>query len=380
MKVITELFNRGDIVRADSLKPPSETAKPTSSYSLQGLRSSLTGYLWGSSKPTPPSLDDPIVPVAALKAAAERAASLSGPMASSDLHTVKTFAAAITADSTRDAEAVIAHIVSKGDAVAVFTDASKDNPEPVFGVKLGRGTGAATDKDKGVLRTKAALENMEEMAGHLEVSVEAEKNAAAVAARSGNKTEALGRLRKKKVLESKLSSARSAAAKLSDVLMAVDEAESNREAVLALETGMESLRLANKDGVTADRVDSVAADFDDMMAEQQDVRMALEQINADSVDTEAQLEAELEELVAGKEEVEAAVADVGKSKLDDEAELELAQLLAELPTPTPYNGKEGNAVQAEGSGSATQGDGDKTGAEDETAASGSQGGVSAPTV
>ena len=50
-------------------------------------------------------------------------------------------------------------------------------------------------------------------------------------------------------------STRSAAGKLSEVIMAVDEAKSNREAVLALETAVESLKLSIEDEVMDDRVD-----------------------------------------------------------------------------------------------------------------------------
>lgn len=344
MKVIDELFTRGDIVRADALKPPSQQSASQSSYAFGALRSTLTSYIWGSTTQSAPSLDDPIVPVAALKAAAERASSLSGPMASADIHTVKTFAAAITADNTRDAEAVIAHMVSRGDAAVLFTEVTKENPEPILGVKLGKGKPA--EGDKGVLHTKAALERMEEMASHLEVAVATEKTAATIAAKAGNKGEALTRLRKKKVLDTKLASARSAATKLSDVLMAVDEAESNREAVVALETGMASLKSVTADGVTAGRIDSVAADYDEMMGDQQDVRVAFEQLNMDAMGNDAALEAELEDLVNEKTDnvpavveehaAESAAGAAGSSKLDDEAEEELARLLSELPTPTPF--------------------------------------------
>lgn len=344
MKVITELFNRGDIVRADSLKPPSQNAGG-SSYSLSTIRTTLSSYIFGSNAEAAPSLDDPIVPVAALKAAAERASSLSGPMASADIHTVKTFATAITNDNVRDAEAVIAHIVQKGDASVLFTDVTKENPEPILGVKLGKTK--PVSGDKGVLHTKAALDRMEEMASHLETSVESEKQAAMHAAKSGNKAEALTKLRKKKVLETKLASARAAGAKLSEVLMAVDEAESNREAVVALETGMASLKSVTADGVTADRIDSVAADFDELIGDQQDVRVAFEQLNMDAMGNDAVLEAELEDLVNEADNLSTQVQEGAKegkeggvpvptpvSKLTDEAEEELAKMLAGLPTPT----------------------------------------------
>lgn len=299
VRVIEELYNRGDIVSADSLKAPSNSTQ--SSYSLSSLKTTVGSYLWGSAKPKAPALDDPIVPVAALKAVAQKASTLSGPTASGDIHTVKTFADDLTAGNTRDAEAVIAHIVSKGEAIALFTDPTTEDPDPILGVKLGRGS--ANPADKGVLRTKAALEKMEKVSSHLDHAVEAEREAAVAAAKAGNKSDALSRLKKKKALEAKLNGARATATKLSDVLMAVDEAESNREAVSALETGMSSLKTATEGGVTADRVDAVAADFDEMLAEQQDVRHALEQLNQGPIGAdEALLEQELEELVAGEQE------------------------------------------------------------------------------
>lgn len=333
MRVISELFKRGDIVSADTLKPPSKHSAVTS-YSLGSIRSSLSSYIWGTAKAKTISPDDPIVPVAALGTAAGRLSSLSGPMASADIHTVKSFAAAVTAGNIRDAEAVISHIVSKGHATALFTDATAENPDPVFGVKLGKST--VNPADKGVLRTKGALENMEQLADHLETSVASEKEAATIAAKAGNKSEALSRLRKKKVLEAKLVGARSAAVKLSDVLMAVDEAESNKEAVLALETGMASLKLATSGGVTAERVDTVAADFKEMMEGQTDVRMALEQLSHESAGEDAVLEQELEDLLSEDTAVTAVVSSmpVPAKTLADEAEEELAALLQSLPTPS----------------------------------------------
>lgn len=334
LRVIRELFQRGDIVSADTLKPPSKDSAARSGYTLSALKQTLGSYIWGAKKSESPSLDDPIVPVAALKAAAARFASFSeGPMASTEIHTVKTLAAAVTARNTRDAEAVISYLVSKNEAVPLFTDPSPEHPQPVLGVKFGKHK--VNPSDQGVLRTKAALEHMEQQSMHLEKAVAAEKEAATVAAKAGHKSEALTRLRRKKVLEAKLTGTRSAATKLSDVLMAVDEAESNKEAVLALETGMASLKLVNENGVTADRVDTVAADFKDLMEEQNDVRLALEQLAKDSAADDAVLEEELEELMTGKPSaVRVTPGKIPKKTLADSAEEELAELLAALPSPS----------------------------------------------
>lgn len=294
VRVIEELFKRGDIVSADTLKAPSTITQ--SSYSLSVLKSTLGNYIWGSTKPNVPSLDDPIVPVAALKIVAERASTLSGPIASADIHTVKSFADTLTASNTRDAEAVIAYIVSKGEATAVFTDPTKEDPDPVLGVRIGKKS--ENPSDKAVLRTKAALERMEKVSSHLEGAIEVERKAAVAAAKSGNKSDALARLKKKNALEAKLTGTRATATKLSGVLMGVDEAESQRDAISALETGMSSLRMVTEGGITADRVDAVAADYDEIMVGQQDVRHALGQLNQDSsgVDLDS-LEQELHDLM-----------------------------------------------------------------------------------
>lgn len=297
-RVIEELSKRGDVVSTDTLKASTATP-PKSSYSFGSVRATLSSFIWGPKKAPTLGLDDPIVPVAALKSVAERVSRLSGPVATADIYTVKTFAAEITGDSTRDAEAVIAHIVSKGEATPLFTTPTKDDPEPVFGVKLGSASASQADRD--VLRTKAALERMTKLSTHLKDSIKAEETAAVVAAKAGNKAEALLRMKKKKGLEAKLTGARAAATKLEAVVMAVDEAESNREAVAALETGMASLKTVTADGVTADRVDAVAADFDEMLSEQQEVRTALEQLNQDALEPdEADLEKELEAMMSGK--------------------------------------------------------------------------------
>lgn len=316
MRVVEELFKRGDIVSADTLKAPSTNTQ--SSYSLGTLRSTLGSYIWGSAKPTAPSFDDRIVPVAALKIVAERASTLSGPIVSADIHTVKSFADTLTASNTRDAEAVIAHLVSKGEATAVFTDPTREDPDPVLGVRIGKKSETASDK--AVLRTKAALERMEKVSSHLEDSIEVEKKAAVAAAKSGNKSEALSRLKKKNALEAKLAGTRATATKLSGVLMGVDEAESQRDAISALETGMSSLRMVTEGGITADRVDAVAADYDEILAGQQDVRHALGQLNQDSsgIDMES-LEEELHDLmVSSTKPSGAAVEQPAKTLLENQ--------------------------------------------------------------
>lgn len=334
LRVIRELFQKGDIVSADTLRPPSKDSSNRAGYTLSALKQTLGSYIWGAKKTESPSLDDPIVPVAALKAAAARFASFSeGPMASTEIHTVKTLAAAVTGRNTRDAEAVISYLVSKNEAVPLFTEPSPEHPEPVLGVKFGKHK--VNPSDQGVLRTKAAFEHMEQQSMHLEKAVAAEKEAATIAAKAGQKSEALTRLRRKKVLEAKLTGTRSAATKLSDVLMAVDEAESNKEAVLALETGMASLKLVNENGVTAGRVDNVASDFKDLMEGQTDVRLALEQLAKDSAADDAVLEEELEELITGKPSaLKVTPSKLPKKTLADEAEEELAELLAALPSPS----------------------------------------------
>eukprot|EP00178_Gracilaria_changii_P015118 TRINITY_DN423_c0_g1_i1.p1 TRINITY_DN423_c0_g1~~TRINITY_DN423_c0_g1_i1.p1 ORF type:complete len:453 (-),score=101.15 TRINITY_DN423_c0_g1_i1:6980-8338(-) len=333
LRIMRQLFQKGDIVSADTLKPPSKESTARSGYTLSSLKQTIGSYIWSSKKPEAPDLDDPIVPVAALKAAAARLSSYSdGPMASTEIHTVKSLASAVTERNTRDAEAIISYLVSKNEAVPLFTEPSPEHPEPVLGVKFGKQK--VNPSDKGVLRTKAALEHMEQQSSHLEKAIAKEIEAATRAAKTGNKAEALTRLRKKKVLEAKLTGARSAAAKLSDVLLAVDEAESNKEAVLALETGMESLKLVNENGVTADRVDNVAADFKELMEDQSDVRLALEQLGQESAADDAVLEEELELLVSGRKPSEIEVNKQPTKTLADEAEEELAQLLAKLPSPS----------------------------------------------
>jgi Snf7 len=318
--VIEELFRRGDIVRASPLPVPTSAPATTSPLSLSGVKSVLSSYIWGTSAPAVPSLDDPIVPTAALAAVAARAKDrLGGPVTSDDIHTVQSFADELTAGSTRDAEAVIAALVAKKSAAVIYTDATPDQPEPLVGFKFGGN--APTAADKGILQTKAALHRMEQLAIHLDKGVLQETAAATLAARAGNKAEALARLRKKKLLDNKLAGARASVHKLTDVLMAVDEAASNKEAVQALEIGMDSLRVANENGVSAERVDAIAADYADAVADQDDVRTALQQLNI-SPDGENDLAAE-------EAELDAMLAAETASKVGSAGGLGVAELAAE---------------------------------------------------
>jgi hypothetical protein len=324
--VIHELFRRGDIIRADSLTLP-DPATPASSTSLlssSGIQSFLKRNLWGAAVPEPPALDDPIVPTAALAAVAARAkAALGGPVSSDEIQTVQSFANALTNRNTRDAQTVIAHLVNTREASILYTDVSLENPKPIPGFKLG--SAAPSNTDKGVLQTKAALERMEELSAHLERSVEAETTAATNAARAGNKAEALSRLRKKKLLDNKLAGARASVLKLADVLMAVDEAASNKEAVQALEIGMGSLRAANANGISAQRIDAIASDYAEAAADQEDIRVALQQLNQPAMgETNAAEEAELEAMLVA----ESVGHKIEAPATDEEAEL--TKIMAEL--------------------------------------------------
>lgn len=106
-----------------------------------------------------------------------------------------------------------------------------------------------------MLKPKVVLERVEETVGHLSVAVKSEKAQEKELAIKGGKKVALDNLRKKKVLDAKLASARSALSKLGDMMMAVEEAESNNEVVSALEIDMEILKIVTKDGVTAEGVE-----------------------------------------------------------------------------------------------------------------------------
>jgi Snf7 len=345
--VIEELLRRGDILRADSL-----TLLPAGGKSATagGIASTLSRYIFGSPPPAPLGLDDPIVPTAALEAAAARAKDmLGGPVSSDDIHTVQSFASEFTARNTRDAEAVISQLVSLRAATVLFTDVTPETKLPVAGFKFG--TTPPNEADKGVLQTKAALQRMEDLAAHLEKSVALETAAATAAARSGNKADALARLRKKKLLDNKLAGARASVHKLTDVLMAVDEAASNKEAVQALEIGMESLRVAAANGVSAERVDAIAADYADHTADQEDVRVALQQLNQDpsGLNETAAEEAELAAMMAAEDVGHSITAPDPVVEGSAEEEAELAKIMAEfgiakndtadLPTPPSPSGR-----------------------------------------
>lgn len=338
--VLEELFRRGDITRAESLAVHPETAEAPSGYG-SAVRSTLSKYLWGSSaKPTPPGIDDPIVPVAALAAAASKAKDqLGGPVSTDDIHTVQSFAGEFTARNTRDAEAVISYLITEKSASALVGDPTPENKAGITGFKFGMAP--PTDADRGILQTKAALQRMEELSAHLEKSVAQETAAATSAAKAGNKGDALARLRKKKLLENKLSGARASVHKLTDVLLAVDEAASNKEAVEALEIGMGSLRAANENGVSAARVDAIAADYAEHTADQEDIRVALDQLNQPEGNDYAAEEAELAAIMAAEEGGhKLSVPEVQGSAEEEEelnkimAELGIAKNdTADLPTP-----------------------------------------------
>lgn len=349
-KVLNELVNRGDILRADSLTLAAATSPAPAPSTASSLASTLSSYIFGAPAPKPIGLDDPIVSTAALAAVAARAQeALGGPVSSDDIHTVSSFAAALTARNARDAEAVISHLAATSGATVLTADPNPENESQVFGIKFG--PGAATEADKGVLQTKAALQRMELLAAHLEESVAAETAKATAAARAGDKAGALARLRKKKLLDNKLAGARASVHKLTDVLMAVDEAASNKEAVQALEIGMDSLRIATAGGVSAERVDAIAADYAEHTADQEDVRVALQQLSKDPVlgDDTAAEEAELAAMMAAEEAghpLDVGVTPVAGSAEEEE---ELDRIMRELgiekndtvglPTPPSPTGK-----------------------------------------
>lgn len=328
--VIEELFRRGDIARAESLTASPDSSTHSTSVGYGGIvRSVMAKYLWASpTKPATLEIDEPIVPTAALRAAAGRAKDrLGGPVSTDDIHTVQSFAREFTARQIRDAEAVIGHLVKENAASVLVTDPSSENSANVTGFKFG--TTPATETDKGILQTKAALQRMDELSSHLERSVAEETTAATAAAKSGNKGDALSHLRKKKLLENKLAGARASVHKLTDVLMSVDEAASNKEAVEALEIGMGSLRTANENGVSVARLDAIAADYAEHAADQEDIRVAWEQINQGPEITDYSAEeAELAAMLAAEEAGHPVAPPEPQGTTEEEEELD--KIMAEL--------------------------------------------------
>lgn len=345
--VIAELYRRGDLTRADTIKVPgveaTATAPTPSSGVLSSLRSSLGRYLWTTPRAaTAPGAEDAVVPTAALSRAAEAAKELVGSIATAEIHTIHSFAERLTGGNERDAEAVAAHLESIGRATVLFTEATEENPVPVAGVRLG--AGPPTQADRGLLQTKAVHERIERAAQQYEAEAEKAKQEAVAAAKGGDKKGAIEFIQRKSKMEKKLANNRATLRKLGDVLMAVDETESNREAVAALETGMNALRKATAaGGVNAERVDNVATDLDELLAEQEDMRIAIGQIQVDNEAESAMMEAELDRLMEedhmselSRPDLEvpttkpgAAVAPGEQARAEELAEMELAELLGE---------------------------------------------------
>lgn len=308
--VVAALVARGDFVLAPRLEVEDV-----------GVLGRIKGLVWGKASV---GMDDEVVSSAAVEAVAARAKDvLGGPVSSDDIHTVRSFARELTGGRERDAEAVIAKLAARKEAVVLRIEGENG---PVYGMKFG--AVKASTADEGVLQTKAALGRMEVLVEHLEESVDREKAAATALARKGDKAGALARLRKTKLLGNKLAGARATVHKLTDVLMSVDEAATQQDSVQALEIGMESLRVATATGVSAERVDAIAADYAEHTGNQEDVRAALQQLNTDPVmggDT-AEEEAELAAMMAAEDGAfeEAPV----KGSAEEEAELD--RIMTEL--------------------------------------------------
>lgn len=363
-RVMNALFERGDLVRAGDLNTAS-TPQPAAGV-FGGLKASLGRYLWSGPASDLPGPEDGLVSTAALSAACERANALLGPIATSEIHTVKSFADALTGGNERDAEAVIASLAAAGSASILHAPATADS-EALRGVRLGKG--APAPADTGLLRTKHARERLQKVAAHLAADAEAARVEAVAAAKRGDRAAALVKVQRKTALEKKLAGTRGTLSRLTDVLHAVDEAESNKEAVGALEVGMDALRLTNEGGVTADRIDDIAANFDEEMAKQQDMRVALEQLATSNEVDNAAFEDELDALMRedalndpslnvpaekpGEAVAAAEAAAAEKSAAEKEAEAELEKLLAEagvegLPVPGAVGDgeKEGGRIAA----------------------------------
>lgn len=345
-KVIEELFRKGDLMSAGTLDEPSENDGKTQAGSAGvGMFNSLRRYLWSSTaKSDTPGPEDELVPTAALGRLAEEATRLVGPIATAEVHTLKSLANAITGGVERDAEAVAAYLVSQGKATVLRTTPTRENPTVIVGIRLG--PGGATEADRSLLSTKAARERLVDVVAHLEQEVEVQKKEAVKAAKSGNKAGALSRIQRKAALEKKLSGAQASLRKLNDILLAVDAAESNRDSVAAIEAGVQSLRYAQEAGATADRVDDVAAQLDELLGQQEDLRLALEQIDPNRDQELIEAEEKLAELLAEdqvkelddpalkapeklpSDAKEAAIKNKEKTA-EQEAEEELARLMAE---------------------------------------------------
>jgi len=271
----------------------------------------------------------------------EKASGLVGPFVTAEIHTLKSLANACTAGNERDAAAVAVHLVSQKKATILRIIG--DNNAEVIGVRIGSGN--ASDADKSLLQTKAAKERLYDLSNHLNSEIALEKTRAVEAAKAGDKATALVHVQRKTQCEKKLKGVRASLKKLGDVLMAVDDAENNRETVNALKTAMETLKTVTEDSdINADTVDDVGMQLDELMGKQEDLKLALNQIGEASAAEEAHYDEELlkllkEDTLQDLESVKVpdtapavdagAAAEKHKSQEESALDEELAKLMAE---------------------------------------------------
>lgn len=301
-RVITELYRRGDIITAgniDSASSADAAQGGTGAAVGASVFSSLRNYLWSSatavssSKPAP-GPEDELMPLVTCEAISEKAAGLVGPFVTAEIHTLKSLANACTAGNERDAAAVAVYLVSQ--KKATILSIIGDNNAEVIGVRIGSGN--ASDADKSLLQTKAAKERLYELSNHLNSEIALEKKRAVEAAKAGDKATALTHVQRKTQCEKKLKGVRASLKKLGDVLMAVDDAENNRETVNALKTAMETLKTVTEDSdINADTVDDVSFQLSELMGKQEDLKLALDQMGQESLAEEAANEEELLKLL-----------------------------------------------------------------------------------
>jgi Snf7 len=202
----------------------------------------------------------------------------------------------------RDCDVLLDALARRRMAARVY-DHSGNGDSALVGVKFAERAGANAapvdrNVDRGILAIKSTLDELQQQQARTRADIDLCTERAAEQLRAKQRKRALGHLRRRKMLADALDKRIDAADKLGDVLMSIQQADTDTALLAAYRHGASAIRGVQA-GTSVGQIDSVVDELAELMADQRDIDDALATASLGDDANDEALDAELAALVAG---------------------------------------------------------------------------------
>jgi len=161
-----------------------------------------------------------------------------------------------------------------------------------------------SDVDHGIISLKSTQETLQLQLDKINESIVSYKQSAIKAGKEGNKPLAYSFIRRKKQLEQISDNRHSALETIVNILLSIQNSETDKDILEAFKLGNNSLtNVVKENGVNVEKVDDILIDMQQVFQDQQDIDMAIVEANEKLFDVdESDLLEELEKLNYEEEE------------------------------------------------------------------------------